>query len=156
MKQILIFSLMSLCGFGMISCNDDQDIAVPEKLDVTYTNLHGIWALDEWNNEKMEGRYCYLNFNRTDHTFVMYDNLASMYARKQTGTFTIDGNMDDGYTLTGEFDYTHETWKTYVVNELTANSLIMSLKDNPNDLSKYVRCDEIPDGITNDREAERK
>ncbi len=146
MKQLSIFMISLLC-LGIISCSDDNDIAGPEKLEVTYTNIHGIWRLDEWNNEKMDGRYCYIDFNRSDQTFVMYDNIGSMYARKQTGIFAIEGNMDDGYLLTGEYDYTHESWRTYVVNELTDTNLTISVESNPADVSVYTRCEKIPEEI---------
>ena len=86
-----IFKLMALFAFVLCfsSCDDDEDTALPT-LPVTAANLNGVWQLAEWNGQPLaEGTYCYIEFNRKELTFEMYQKFDSMYARCITGSFKI-------------------------------------------------------------------
>ncbi|MFV0378492.1 MAG: lipocalin family protein [Mangrovibacterium sp.] len=148
MTRILRLSLMLFLTVSMMACDKDDDIQELPSLEVTNANLHGTWKLYEWNGELMnDSRYSYIDFDRLEQAFVIYENFSSMYARKLTGKFTIGGSNEDGYTLTGVYDYTDEAWKGYDVNRLTTERLELSESNNPDEVLIYVRCAEIPDDV---------
>lgn len=135
---------MLFLAISMVACEKDEEQDVIY-LDVTNANLHGSWKLSEWNNELINDlRYCYIDFNRSEEKFIIYENIGSMYAQKLTGSYRIKGNSQDGYQLTGTYDYTGETWKGYNVVSLTNTCLRLRAINNADELQVYERCSEIP------------
>lgn len=156
MKNIfkLMFLLTLLCGFS--SCSDDDEPVVPT-LEVTPANLNGTWQLAEWNGQPLaEGVYCYVVFNRREQTFEMYQKFDSMYARYITGSFDIEDDPYLGSVISGEYDYWNGDWNhEYIVTDLLeSGSMIWTARDNENDVSKYVRCDKVPDEIVEEARIE--
>ncbi len=148
MKKYLKLYLMFFLAIGMVACEKDEDIQEEPSLEVTNANLNGIWQLYEWNGEVMEdGRFCYMNLDRLEETFTIYENIGSMYARKLTGAYSIEGDDTEGYTLEGTYDYIEESWKGYDVNRLTATRLELNVTDNPDEELIYVLVDEIPEDV---------
>jgi Tfp pilus assembly protein PilX len=77
------------------------------------------------------------------------ENMGSMYSHKSTGSFEIEEDEDLGYILTGEYDYSHNPLKEYIVSEMTDETMKWTVKDNAEDVSVYTRCAEIPEDILN-------
>lgn len=149
MKNIL--KLMALFAFVLCfaSCNDDETVEIPT-LPVTAANLNGTWQLTEWNGEPLaDGTYCYITFNRREQTFEMYQKFDSMYARYITGYFGIEKDPYLGYIISGEYDFGNGDWNNdYIVTDLLeSGSMIWTAKDNASDVSKYVRCEKVPENI---------
>ncbi|MFV0365915.1 MAG: hypothetical protein ACK5JS_05340 [Mangrovibacterium sp.] len=144
--KIFLFAAISSLAFA---CNDDDDNnAGEQQIDITTANISGIWQLKEWNGEAMkEGLHMYIDFDRTDETFTMYDNIGSMYTVKSTGMYWIEGDDFYGYTLNGMYDYSHEEWQDYTITSMTKTHLELTIEDSIPDVSVYVRCDTIPQEI---------
>ena len=133
-----IFNLIALFAFVLCftSCDDDEKTDIPT-LPVTPANLNGTWQLAEWNGQSLaEGTYCYITFNRKEQTFEISQKFDSMYAR--------------------EYDFGNGEWNNdYIVTDLLeAGSMIWTAKDDAGDVSKYVRCDEVPSKIVEEARAD--
>lgn len=148
----IFFRIIPLCMllFGFVACGDNEEVKV-ETLEVTPANLNGTWQLVEWNGQPItEGTYCYISFVRKDKTFEMYQKFDSMYARFLSGTFEIENDDNWGYIVSGKYDNSlGGRWNnSYIVTELlSSGSMIWTMKDDAGDVSKYIRCDEIPSNI---------
>lgn len=147
MKKLLRGALYAMFAMALISCNDDEEYVVPT-LDVTPNNIAGEWRLESWNNAPLaEGSYIYINFERTDRTYTLYQNVDSSSARTLTGRYYISADMELGAIIRGDYDYGAGEWShRYIVKDLTAESMTWIAKDNTDDVSVYVRC-EIPEQI---------
>lgn len=138
-----------MLAVGFVSCNNESEEPVVYE-NVNYSTISGTWMLTEFNGKALEeGQYVYITFNRKEHTFEMYDNMGSMYSHKSTGTFEITEDDEIGYILTGEYDFSHDAWKEYVVSEMTTETMKWTVKDDAEDVSVYTRCAEIPEDVLN-------
>lgn len=148
-KLIFKTALFIMFAVGFMACNKDNEEPVVYET-VNYATINGTWMLTEFNGKALEeGQYVYITFNRKEHTFEMYDNMGSMYSHKSTGTFEITEDDELGYVLTGEYDFSHDAWKEYVVSEMTAETMKWTVKDDAEDISVYTRCAEIPEDVLN-------
>lgn len=155
MKTLFRIMTLFMLLVSFTACEDDEEEKVPA-LEVNYANLHGTWQLAEWNGQPLiDGNYCYINFDRKDRTYEIYQKFDSMYARYITGTFKIDLDNYLGYIISGFYDYGNGKWNnTYIVtNLLQTGSMIWTVKDNADDVSKYVRCDKIPSEVIDEAKA---
>lgn len=138
--KILLLFVVSLMT---VSCSDDE---IPvQTLEVLPANLHGTWKLQELNGAELpEGFYVYIDFNRKG-TFKLYQNNDSMYPRCITGSFSVKKDPRIGAILSGVYDYEQGAWNNeYIVTDLLeTGSMIWTVKDG-DEISKYVRVDEIP------------
>lgn len=140
--------------FSFSGCSDDNEESVmPVTLPVNYANLHGTWELAEWNGQPTpDGTYCYIIFDRKEHTFSMYQKFDSMYARLITGTFVLEQETEgnDMRTLiSGTYDYGMGPWnQTYMVTDLLeTGSMVWTAVDNEGDVCLYRRCTEVPQEV---------
>lgn len=148
-KLIFKTALFIMFAVGFMACSKDNEEPVVYET-VNYATINGTWMLTEFNGKALEeGQYVYITFNRKEHTFEMYDNMGSMYSHKSTGTFEITEDDEIGYILTGEYDFSHDAWKEYVVSEMTAETMKWTVKDDAEDISVYTRCAEIPEDVLN-------
>lgn len=143
-KIIAVFAFI----FCFSSCNDE----VPQvlTLEVTPANIDGVWQLSEWNGAPLaEGTYCYVVFHRKERTFEMYQKFDSMYARYITGSFQIEKDPYIGYIISGVYDYSNGDWNNeYIVTDLLeSGSMVWTTLDDETDVSKYVRCESVPEEI---------
>lgn len=145
MKRLLNMIFMAMLAVVLISCDKNEEYVEPI-LDVTPNNIAGEWCLESWNDTALaEGSYVYIDFERADRTFTMYQNIDSAPARTLTGRYYISTDEEHGAIIRGEYDYGRGDWAhRYIVKELTAKSMTWIAKDNPDDVSVYIRC-EIPE-----------
>ena len=136
-----------MLAIALISCSDDEEYVEPI-LDVTPNNIAGEWCLESWNDAPLaEGSYVYISFERADRTYTLYQNVDSAPARTLTGRYYITTDMELGAVIRGDYDFGVGEWThRYVVKDLTAKSMTWIAKDNPDDVSVYVRC-EIPEQV---------
>lgn len=154
MKTFIKIMALFMLAFCFTACSEHEEPEVVT-LDVNYANLNGTWYLSEWNGQPLpDGVYFYVIFNRADHSFKIYQNMDSMYARLITGTFEIQDDPYLGFVLSGEYDNGNGEWNNeYIVTDLLeTGSMIWTVKDDADDVSKYQRCDGVPEEIV--REAE--
>ncbi len=144
---------------GLTACNKDKTDTV-ESLDVTYANLNGTWRLSSWEGGVMGATksaenvtptgdtYCYITFDRREHTFVMYQNFDSMYARRITGSFSLTTDDYLGEVVSGKYDWDNGEWNhDYIITNLLSDSMVWTATDDPLDVCLYVRVDEVPEEI---------
>mgnify|MGYP000082027377 FL=1 len=150
MKILFRIMTLSMLLFSFIACEDEEE-AKEKSLEVTPVNLNGTWQLAEWNGQPLtEGTYCYITFARKDKTFKMYQKFDSMYARYLTGSFNIEKDDYLGYIISGKYDYSlGGCWNnSYIVTELLpSGSMIWTVKGDVEDISKYIRCNEVPAAV---------
>ena len=148
MKTILKTMVLVLALTGLAACTADEDVT-PQQLEVTPNNVSGIWSLAEVNGEALPGGlYCYIEFVRRDRTFTIYQKFDSMYPRRVTGSFSITKEEGKGYILSGKYDYGMGEWNNeYYVTELFESSMVLKADSENADVCKYIRCNEIPEGV---------
>lgn len=149
MKRLLKFAVLSLAVATLWGCDDDMTYADPG-LEVNPNNIAGTWQLTEWNGSPLAGgSYVYIEFIRKERQFKMYQNLDSFSARCLTGTYNIYTESATGSIIRGIYDHTmgQEWAHRYIVKNLKADSMVWIAKDDPEDISVYVRTP-IPDDIT--------
>lgn len=147
MKTFWGIMALLLLMFGFTACSEDDEEAIVPTLEVNYVNIGGTWKLTEWNGGAVSDNvYCYIVFNRKDHTFQMYQKFDSMYSRCITGEFVIEQDEYWGSMISGTYDYGMGNWNnTYIVTDLLeTGSMIWTVKGDDTDISKYERCDEVP------------
>lgn len=147
MRNLLKGAFYMMLAIALISCSDDEEYVEPI-LDVTPNNIAGEWCLESWNDAPLaEGSYVYISFERADRTYTLYQNVDSAPARTLTGRYYIITDMELGAVIRGDYDFGVGEWAhRYVVKDLTAKSMTWIAKDNPDDVSVYVRC-EIPEQV---------
>ena len=157
MKTIFRIMALFMLLVGVSACDDDENEAVPT-LEVNAANLNGYWQLTEWNGQPLaEGTYCYINFIRKDKSYKMYQKFDSMYARCISGTFEIEVDDYMNSTIKGLYNYGMGYWNnSYIVTDLFSNSMIWTVKDNLADVTKYERCDVIPQSIIDEAKEDRE
>lgn len=142
-RIVLVVSLF--CAFiGSISCTKESEPTV-EYLEVNANNISGCWELVSWKDSPLaEGAYVYIEFVRKDTKFDLYQNLDSFSARHLTGRFAIYEDEVCGPVIRGEYDYGIGEWGHRYSVSLTADKMVWTALDNPEDVSVYSRCSEIP------------
>ncbi|MGL5938560.1 MAG: hypothetical protein ACRCY5_07580, partial [Phocaeicola sp.] len=82
-------------------------------------------------------------------TFVIYENMNSMYANKLTGTFAInaENRNEDFDIISGEYDYDGGSWANAYKLVVFQESMTWTVENDPMDVSIYERCNEIPKEI---------
>ncbi len=145
MKKWFYSTCMMLLAVAVCSCSSDDEYVEPQ-LDVTPHNIDGAWQLATWQQgvSLAEGSYVYLDFTRKDALFTIYQKIDSFRARKITGRFVIEVDPELGAVIRGMYDYDAGDWAhRYIVTSLTATQMVWVAKDDPKDVSVYVRA-EIP------------
>ena len=151
MKKFLKGAFLALMAMvAMTSCvEDDSKWVAP--LDVTPNNIKGVWRLESYDNgvKLAEGSYYYIVFDRSERTFVTYDNLASMEMVKTSGRYDI---MTDGAAvIRGMYDFGRGDWEhSYYVRNLTTDSMLWVATDDETITQVYVRA-ELPEEFTADK-----
>ena len=89
---------------------------------------------------------------RSDRTYTLYQNLDSFSTRTLTGSFYIETDPERGAVIRGNYDYDRGDWAhRYIVTELNGRRMVWTAKDNPEDVSVYVRA-ELPEGFKPEEE----
>lgn len=149
MKTFFRIMLLSVFLFGVTACGDDYEVK-DVTLEVNYANLNGTWRLSNWNGEDMndDQSYVYIEFDRKERTYTMYEKISTGKGWKRTGKFNVEQDDKWGDVLSGTYDYGAGVWnQKYVVTDLTDNSMTWTVKGDGDDVSKYTRCDGIPEDI---------
>ena len=145
-----LFGLLWVASSLLVAGCDKESNAIgdtEQTMAVTYTTLDGCWRLDAWNMEPMaEQTFCYVDFDRTERRFEMWDNIASMYARKTTGTFRIEQDDHKHYILGGSYDHGVGDWNTeYEVVMLYPGDRMTWRSTTTDDTFTYTRVENIPE-----------
>lgn len=146
--KYLLKSLMLLAVVVLAACSEKEYSSQSGQLEVTRNNIAGEWQLSLWNGAPLaEGSYLYIDFERSDRTYTLWQNIDSAPVRVLTGLYNIDVDEELGAIIRGSYDYGNGFWAhRYIVKSLTANEMVWVAKDDPEDVSLYVRT-QIPEEI---------
>lgn len=143
-----IFKVIMIGLISIITYSCDKEDNLEPSLDVSPITIQGTWKLAELNNAPLpEDFYVYITFDR-EGKYTMYQKHDSMYPRRITGSYAIDKDYFLGYIISGEYDYGNGEWNNeYIVtNLLQSGSMVWTVK-NGQEVTKYVRCDAVPQEI---------
>lgn len=148
MNSIIRICSAVLLSLSVLSCEKEKAQTEP-LLPVTYANLDGLWQLHSWKGNALpDGTWCYVEFKRRERTFVMHQNLDSMFDRVLEGSFEIEEDEYGNYIVGGTYDWGRGDWGTdYYVTNLTAARMTWTSVDSPDDVSVYERVEALPEGI---------
>lgn len=140
-----VFFAMCAVMVLAVACSKDSEPR-EEYLDVTRNNIAGVWKLERWNDAPLaEGSYVYIQFERGERRFTMWQNIDSFQERKLTGTYWIDVDEELGAVIRGSYDHGVGEWTNrYIVTALTDTYMVWQVKGNADDVSTYGRC-ELPE-----------
>ena len=129
-------------------CEKPAPLPTQEKIAVTYAALDGCWQLSMWQGAPIaEDTYLYIEFDRKEHRYTMWNNIDSMYATDTTGTFALTEEEDGTYTLSGTYDYGVGDWSCDYRVELTneGNDMRWVSLSGSHQVMNFVRVAEIPE-----------
>ena len=149
MKRITaIFT--ALAGLALLfstSCTK-PDLEIPVVyLDVNASNLHGNWKLQSVNGElQKESSFFYINFDRSGNKFQIWENhtaIPSTYSHSE-GTFALYTEPETGTYIRG-IDNVKEEWSdTYVIKDLTKDTMTWVGMNDPTFVQVFTRVDKVP------------
>ena len=136
----LLFAALALC-----SCNKTTEPTEP-MIDVTPTTIAGLWMLESYENGKAlsEGSYVYIEFERADRSYTLYQNVGSMYEQVKRGNYFIEIDSELGAVIRGNYgseEYNYHDWNSRYIVEMTANKMRWTATNDSNDISVYVRVE---------------
>ena len=115
-------------------------------ISVTYSLLNGAWELVAWDGAPLaEGTYLYVEFDRTEHRFKMWDNIGSMYPRSTTGIFNIEKDDYERYILSGYYDHGVGYWNQSYEVVAYSNDEMVWRSMTTGEQTEYRRIDAIPE-----------
>ena len=113
---------------------------------VTYSLLNGAWELVAWDGKPLaEGTYLYVEFDKTEHHFEMWENIGSMYPRSTTGIFNIEKDDYDRYILSGYYDHGVGDWNQSYEVVAYSNDEMVWRSTTTGEQTEYRRIDAIPE-----------
>ena len=146
MKRYLtiLFAALVLC-----SCNNTNE-PTEVLVDVTPTNLAGVWMLESFDNGKslVDGDFVYIEFVRTDRSYTLYQSVGSMYTQTMTGNYFIEIDPAYGTIIRGNYgtdEYNYFDWSHRYIVTMTADRMRWVAKDDEQNVSVYVRVDALPE-----------
>ena len=146
MKKLIKLTMAVAALLVMFACTDK--IETPKYLDVTPNNISGSWRLESSCGQALaEGTYVYIDFDRKERSFEIFQNTDSFSTRYITGRYFIYTDAEAGAIIRGDYNYGNGEWAhRYVVSDLTSKRMTWTALDNSDYVDVYVRC-EIPDTI---------
>lgn len=149
MKRITaIFTVIaSMALLFSTSCTKpDLEVKV-EYLEVNSSNLHGNWKLQSVNGEmEKEPVFFYIYFDRSGNKFQIWENhtaIPSTYNHSE-GTFALYTEPETGTYIRG-VDSVKEEWSdTYVIKDLTKDSMTWVGMNDPAFVQTFTRVDKVP------------
>lgn len=143
----LLFAALTLC-----SCNRTEPDQSEQLLDLTPTTLEGLWMLESFDGGKKlaEGNFVYIEFARSDRSYTLYQNVGSMYTQTMHGNYFIEIDPELGAIIRGNYgtdEYNFFDWSHRYIVEMRADSMRWIAKDDPENVSVYIRVDTLPEWI---------
>ena len=146
MKRYLtiLFAALVLC-----SCNNTNE-QTEVLVDVTPTNLAGVWMLESFDNGKSlaDGDFVYIEFVRSDRSYTLYQSVGSMYTQTMTGNYFIEIDPAYGAIIRGNYgtdEYNYFDWSHRYIVTMTADRMRWEAKDDKQNVSVYVRVESLPE-----------
>ena len=150
MKSLKTFYAVLLLLVALLATGCEKPVPLPqeESIAVTYNTLDGCWQLTMWQGRPIDDdTYLYIEFDRHERRFEMWDNLNSMYPVKSSGSFAISQEEDGSYTLSGSYDYGVGNWNSDYQVSLSnkGNEMKWISQSGPFEAMDFVRIDTLPE-----------
>ena len=126
--------------------NESNDTKV-QNMAVTYYTIDGVWSLVEWNDAPLaEGTLLYIDLDRKEHRFEMWDNLNSMYPTMRSGSFMLSVDDMQRDIISGWYDYSVGDWRDDYIVELNVDGDKMTWRAVSSDEKMtFVEVDALPE-----------
>ena len=149
MRLFRLFFTTSVAMLAALAsgCQTPDSEREPEQIKaVTYYTIDGVWELTELNDKPLsEDTMLYIDFDRKEHRFEMWDNFDSMYMTKTTGMFAIEQDEYERYILSGWYDYGVGDWASDYIVEMTILGDYMLWQSMSNNEKMLLRrVEELP------------
>lgn len=150
MRLFRLFFTTSVAMLAALAsgCQTPDSGREPEQIKaVTYYTIDGVWELTELNDKSLsEDTMLYIDFDRKEHRFEMWDNFDSMYMTKTTGMFAIEQDEYERYILSGWYDYGVGDWASDYIVEMTILGDYMLWQSMSNNEKMLLRrVEELPE-----------
>lgn len=148
LREILSLAIMAsaLLISGCDKENESNDTKV-QNMAVTYYTIDGVWSLVEWNDAPLaEGTLLYIDLDRKEHRFEMWDNLNSMYPTMRSGSFMLSVDDMQRDIISGWYDYSVGDWRDDYIVELNVDGDKMTWRAVSSDEKMtFVEVDALPE-----------
>ena len=148
LREILSLAIMAsmLLISGCDKENESNNTKV-QNMAVTYYTIDGVWSLAEWNDAPLaEGTLLYIDLDRKEHRFEMWDNLNSMYPTMRSGSFMLSVDDMQRDIISGWYDYSVGDWGDDYIVELNADGDKMTWRAVSSDEKMtFVEVDAFPE-----------
>lgn len=140
-------TLLLIATLATVGCEKPAPLPEERPIVVNYAALDGAWQLTYWQGRSLEeNSLLYIEFDRSERCFTMWDNFDSMYATPTTGTFTIAEEEDGTYTLSGTYDHGVGDWSySYAVKIMSNGDKMQWRARGKSEVMDFERIDEIPE-----------
>lgn len=150
MRLFRLFFTTSVAMLAALAsgCQTPDSEREPEQIKaVTYYTIDGVWRLEKLNDKPLsEDTMLYIDFDRKEHRFEMWDNFDSMYMTKTTGMFAIEQDEYERYILSGWYDYGVGDWASDYIVEMTILGDYMLWQSMSNNEKMLLRrVEELPE-----------
>lgn len=148
LRVLLVFAIVATASF-VTGCDKQSEVenAQKQNMAVTYYTIDGVWQLVEWNDAPLaEGTLLYIDLDRKEHRFEMWDNLSSMYPTMRSGSFLLSVDDMQRDIISGWYDFGVGDWANDYVVELSAEGNKMVWRSLSGDENMtFVEVDELPE-----------
>ena len=141
----LFAAFVAIATLAIAGCEKPAPLPNDVTIAVTYSAIDGCWQLTKWQGKPLANdTYLYVEFDRSEHRYTMWDNINSMYGIDTTGTFSITEQEDGSYTLSGTYDYGVGDWSNdYTISLHDEGNTMLWLAPEVN--MEFERIAEIPE-----------
>lgn len=148
LREMLLFAIV-VAGLFVAGCDKGEEVSDIKQpnMAVTYYTIDGVWQLAEWNDAPLaEGTVLYIELDRKEHRFEMWDNLNSMYPTMRSGSFVLSVDDMQRDIISGWYDYGIGDWTSDYIVELNADGDKMVWNAVAgNEKMVFVEVDELPE-----------
>lgn len=148
MRRTASLLIMVCMALAFTSACTVEPVEEVEYLEVNANNISGKWELVEWNGAALAGgTYVFLDIVRNDRTYTMYQNLDTFQSIPHvvTGSYSLETDPELGAIIRGSYDHDSGDWAhRYIINDLTASSMVWVAKDDSGFIQKFARVESIP------------
>ena len=148
LREMFACAVVAVALF-VTGCDNGDKVSNTQKqnMAVTYFTIDGVWQLVEWNAAPLaEGTLLYIDLDRKEQRFEMWDNLNSMYPTMRSGGFLLSVDDMQRDIISGWYDFGVGDWSSDYVVELNVEGDQMvwsALADEEKMI--FVEVDELPE-----------
>jgi hypothetical protein len=149
-RESLALAIVAVALF-VSGCERGSDVdgggADEHNMAVTYYTVDGAWRLVEWNEAPLaEGTLLYIDLDRKERRFEMWDNFNSMYPTMSSGSFLLSVDDMDRYIISGWYDYGVGDWNNeYIVELNTEGDSMVWCAVSSDEVMIFAKVEQLPE-----------